>query len=349
MASSSLRPFGRTPGGDPVHLITLDNDVLSCQIITFGAALRTLSVPGRGGTPVDVVLGYDTVEEYAALDGYLGAVVGRYANRIAGGRFSLHGEEYTLAVNDGANHLHGGAVGFSHRVWQVEGFRPDRAVLTLESPDGEEGYPGNLSVRVTYRLEGSALSICYEAVTDKDTVCNLTNHSYFNLSGHGFGPVLDQTIALFADHYTPTDEGSIPYGSILPVADTPMDLRIPTPIGARIREEFPQLIQARGYDHNYVLRSGKGPLRPAALAFSPATGISMGVHTTLPGLQFYTANFLNEGRPGKDGRTYGPRSGFCLETQFFPNSPNCPTFPSPLLRPGEKFHHETVFSFSVRA
>ena len=347
MNKPTLRPFGHTPGGEPVELIELQNGVLSCQIITFGAALRTLSVPKRDGTPVDVVLGYDRAEDYAQQDGYLGAVVGRYANRIAEGRFSLGGEIFTLATNDGANHLHGGNVGFSHRVWQVAALGENFVTLTLESEDGEEGYPGTLSVRVTYHLDGHSLSIRYEAVTDGDTVCNLTNHSYFNLSGHNSGSVLEQEMTLFAPGYTPTDEGSIPYGHIAPVEGTPMDLRTPTPIGRHIEEDFLQLTQALGYDHNFVLEREGAGLSPAARAHSPRTGITMEVRTTLPGIQFYTGNYLNEGRPGKDGCTYGHRGGFCLETQFFPNSPNCSAFRSPVLRPGEVFDHETVFSFSV--
>ena len=347
MNPSNLLPFGHTPGGEPVELIRLDNGTLSCELITFGAAVRALTVPDRTGTPVDVVLGYDRAEDYAVQEGYLGAVAGRYANRIAEGRFSLSGEEFTLAKNDGDNHLHGGVVGFSHRVWQVAELERDRVTLTLESPHGEEGYPGTLWARVTYRLEGRALSVRFRAVTDRDTVCNLTNHSYFNLSGHDSGPVLDQEITLFASGYTPTDEGSIPYGTVAPVEGTPMDLRASTPIGRHMDENFLQLVQAKGYDHNFALdRTGAG-LSPAARVFSAQTGITMEVSTTLPGIQFYTGNYLNEGRRGKGGCAYGPRHGFCLETQFFPNSPNCPAFPSPLLRPGETYDHETVFSFSA--
>lgn len=346
MNQSSRCPFGTTPGGELVELLTLDNGTISCEILTFGATLRTLTVPDREGKPVDVVLGYDHLSDYETRDGYLGAVVGRYANRIAKGQFSLNGQTYSLAVNNGPNHLHGGIVGYSYRVWTVEELTPQKAVLTLESPDGEEGYPGALSLRVTYALEGSALSLHYEALAHGDTVCNLTNHSYFNLAGQGSGPVLDQTLSLCASRYTPADETSIPYGTLESVEGTPMDFRTPTPIGARIEDDFEQLKLGHGYDHNYVVDGPVGTLRPAARAFSSKTGIVMETETTLPGMQLYTANFLPEGCPGKSGASYGPRHAFCLETQFFPDSPNQPVFPSTLLRAGVRYDHTTRFRFS---
>lgn len=347
MTQPFRRPFGATPAGEPVELLGLDNGTLRCQILTLGAALQTLEVPDGHGNRVDVVLGYDTLEDYLKYDGYLGAVVGRCANRIAKGRFSLNGKEYTLAVNNGPNHLHGGLVGFSHRVWQVEELTCDQAVLALSSSDGEEGYPGNLHVRVTCRLDGAALELRYEARSDQDTPCNLTNHSYFNLSGHSSGPVLDQEIRLFSQSYTPTDETSIPLGTVEPVAGTPMDLRAPTPIGAHIDDSFIQLRQAGGYDHNYVVDGSMGVLRPAAWARSPRTGIVMETETTLPGVQLYTANFVEQGRPGKGGAAYGPRHAFCLETQFFPDSPNQPAFPSCILRAGERYEQVTRYGFSA--
>ena len=339
-------PFGVTKHGEEVRELELDNGVLSAKVITFGGALRVLKVPGRGGC-VDVVLGYDALEQYEREDGYLGALVGRYANRIAGGRFTLSGREYTLAVNDGFNHLHGGAVGYSHRVWAVEEADTGRAVLTLDSPDGEEGYPGRLQVKVTYALEGDALSIRYEAVSDRDTICNLTNHSYFNLSGQGSGTVLDQEIKLFSSAYTPTDSTGIPLGRLEPVEGTPMDLRAPTPIGARIGEPFPQLEQCGGYDHNFVVDGRPGALRPAAAVRSGTTGVAMEVETDSPGVQFYTANFLKEGRKGKQGAVYGRRHGFCLETQCYPDTPNQPAFPSAVLKAGERYDRTTRFRFSL--
>ena len=347
MNQPSRRPFGTTRSGAPVELLTLDNGTISCQVITFGATLRALTVPDREGRPVDVVLGYDNLSDYETRDGYLGAVVGRYANRIAKGRFTLNGKTYALAVNNGPNHLHGGIVGYSYRVWTVEELTGQKAVLTLESPDGEEGYPGALSLRVTYALEGASLSLHYQALAQGDTVCNLTNHSYFNLSGQGSGPVLDQLLSLCASRYTPADETSIPYGTLDPVAGTPMDLRAPTPIGAHIADDFEQLKLGHGYDHNYVVDGPVGTLRPAARAFSPKSGIVMDMETTLPGVQLYTANFLEEGCLGKGGASYGPRHAFCLETQFFPDSPNQPAFPSTVLRDGARYDHTTRFTFSV--
>ncbi len=347
MTQLCRQPFGATSGGEAVELLTLDNGLLSCQILTFGAALRSMYVPDRTGRPVDVVLGYDTLGEYETRDGYLGAVVGRCANRIARGRFSLNGKEYKLAVNNGPNHLHGGLVGFSHRVWTVEELEADRAVLTLTSPDGEEGYPGGLEVRVTYRLAGSALELNCQSRAGGDTPCNLTNHSYFNLAGHGSGPVLDQTLRLFARRYTPTDGDSIPTGLVEPVEGTPMDFCRPIPLGTHIDAAFSQLVQARGYDHNYVVDGSPGTLRPAAVAWSEKTGIVMAVDTTLPGVQLYTANYVEDGRPGKGGARYGPRHAFCLETQFFPDSPNQPQFPSCLLRAGECRRDVTRWVFSA--
>ncbi|MBQ7344787.1 MAG: galactose mutarotase [Oscillospiraceae bacterium] len=343
---SNIRPFGTTPGGEPVALIQLDNDMISCQIITYGATIRSLVVPDRNGAPVDVVLGYDTLEEYICHDGYLGATIGRFANRIAGGRFQLNGQSYDLVTNDGKNHLHGGRQGFSHRVWSIAHCDTRSVTLSLSSPDGEEGYPGDLECSVRFELVGTSVIIHYHATSDRDTLCNLTDHSYFNLAGHDSGPVLDQYIQILAQNYTPSNEESIPLGTIEPVENTPMDLRIPTTIGKHIHEPFHQLIDARGYDHNYVVDGPIGLLRPAAVACAPSTGITMRVETTLPGVHFYTANYLPQGRMGKGGCAYGPRHGFCLETQAFPNAPNEPSFPSAVLEAGTSYDHRTVFCFT---
>lgn len=342
----TVRPFGTAPSGEPVYLVELDNGRLSCQIITFGATIRSLVVPDRDGVPVDVVLGYDTLKGYLRNGGYLGATVGRYANRIAGGRFGLDGQIYELATNNGRNHLHGGRKGFSHRVWSITRLEDASVTLSLFSPDGEEGYPGDLICSVQFSLEADALSICYRATSTKDTVCSLTNHSYFNLAGQG--SVLDQQIQLFADSYTPSDEGSIPFGTVEPVAGTPMDLRAPTPIGAHIREDFRQLRNAHGYDHNYVIDGTVGTLRPVAMAYAPTTGIVMEARTTLPGVHFYTGNFISPWCRGKGGCNYGPYHGFCLETQHFPDAPNQPQFPSALLKAGEVYAHSTLFRFATR-
>lgn len=344
---TSISPFGRTPDGSHVSVITLDNGMISCKILTYGATLQSLCVPDRSGAPVDVVLGYDTLGEYMENDGYLGATVGRFANRIGGARFALNGKEYLLAANDGVNHLHGGCVGFSHRVWELLCCTVDSVTLALDSPDGEEGYPGNMRVTVTYALHDTTLSIRYHAESDADTPCNLTNHSYFNLSGHDSGSVLDQTIQLFAECFTPNDPESIPIGIVEAVEGTPMDLRRPVRIGEHIADTFPQLILGHGYDHNYVVDGEAGVIRPAAIAASAKTGITMQVNTTQPGVQLYTANFLENGRRGKNRCAYGPRHAFCLETQHFPDSPNQPSFPTAILKKNEAYQHSVEFSFSV--
>lgn len=346
MASPTL--FGVMPDGTNVEQYTLTAGALSCDIITFGGSLRALRVPDRDGRPVDVLLGFDTLDSYRTHGKSFGALVGRFANRIGGARFTLNGTVYPLAANDhGVNHLHGGSLGYNRRVWKVDAASDAALTLSLFSPDGEEGYPGNLQARVTYTLTGEGLTIDYGAECDKDTVCNLTNHAYFNLSGHDSGPVLDQSIQLLADRYTPTDARSIPTGDIAPVDGTPMDLRRPTLIGAHIGEAFPQLLQAGGYDHNWVVNGGDGSLRPIARAASPASGISMEVLSTLPGVQFYTGNYLAGCPAGKGGAAYDRRWGFCLETQFFPDSPNHEHFPSCVLRAGEPFRSTTSFRFTA--
>ncbi len=346
------RVFGQMPDGAVVEELTLralgpGDDKYVCKIITYGGAVRSLTMPGRDGNPVDVVLGFDTLEDYRAQDKYIGALVGRYANRIGGARFTLNGVEYPLAANDGANSLHGGNTGFDKQVWTVEEFGGSSAVLSLVSPDGQEGYPGTLSVRVGYTLSDGGLAIKYWARCDRDTVCNLTNHCYFNLSGHASGPVTGQYIRVAASRYTPTRPGSIPTGEVAPVDGTPMDLRRAQKIGDHIDAPFEQLAMAGGYDHNWVIDGcGKRPLSCAAAAWSPDTGIAMDVSTTLPGVQFYAGNFLKGCPAGKGGAAYGDRHGFCLETQFYPDSPNRPGFPSCVLKAGEEYHSTTIFSFS---
>jgi aldose 1-epimerase len=344
-----ITPFGTAPGGEPVFLIKLDNGIISCEIITFGATIRSVVVPDHNGNPVDVVLGYDTLKEYVHNGGYLGATIGRFANRIAGGSFQLNGHTCKLAANNGRNHLHGGRKGFSHRVWHITNTEEVSVTLSLFSPDGEEGYPGNLTCSVQFALEDNSLVIRYQAKSDQDTLCNLTNHSYFNLAGHNSGSALDQIIQIFAQNYTPSNPESIPYGTIEPVADTSMDFRSPTPIGAHIHEDFDQLNNARGYDHNYVIDGAIGVLRPAAKAYSLTTGITLEAETTLPGVHFYTANFILKRCHGKSGCSYGPHHAFCLETQFFPDSPNQPTFPSAVLKAGDEYTHCTIFRFTSKS
>lgn len=346
MRIPSIAPFGVTSAGEAVSQITLDNGTLSCQVLTYGAILRTLYVPDRNGDRRDIVLGYDTLKEYERDTTYLGAVVGRCANRIAFGKFSLNGKDYALACNNGPNHLHGGELGFTHQVWNISRMAHNRVELSLFSPDGQDGYPGNLTVKVTYELLDSTLQIHYLAETDADTLCNLTNHSYFNLSGHNSGPVLEQKLSICADQFTPSDADSVPLGTLVPVANTPMDFVVPHPIGAYINESFDQLIQGRGYDHNYAINGMPGTLREAAKAASEESGISMIARTTTPGMHFYTANYIDIGCRGKDGSTYGPQHGFCLEMQYFPDAVNQMNFIAPILKTGEVYDHTTQFTFS---
>lgn len=347
MTNHNVSNFGFLPTGEAVQIITLKNDYLSCEIITFGAALRTLLVPDRDGKPVDIVLGYDTLDQYLHEQGYLGATVGRVANRIAGGCFQLNGKTYSLPLNDGNNHHHGGPVGFSHRVWDIKHVDATSVTLTLDSPDGDQGYPGAIRVTTEYILRDNTLIVHHTAVSDADTLCSLTNHSYFNLSGHDTGSAMDQNILLFAHEYTPSNAEGIPYGTVESVEGTPMDLRELLPIRAKMRDAFRQLEQAGGYDHNYVVNGIPGTLRPAAMAVSDLTGITMQVDTTMPGIHFYTANYVEKGRTGKGGCKYGPRHAFCLETQFYPDAIHHPTFPSPVLKAVKKYDHTTTFTFTT--
>lgn len=347
MENIDRKLFGHMPDGTAVEELTLRDGALSCSIITYGGAVRALTVPDRDGKPVDVALGFDTLEGYLEHDKYFGALVGRCANRIGGASFPLNGKNYPVAANNGSNHLHGGVTGFDKQVWTVEDLRPNTAALYLFSPDGQEGYPGDLGVRVVYTLQEGGLEIEYFAQSNEDTVCNLTNHTYFNLSGHASGPVLGQYIQLMAGKYTPTDADSIPTGEIAPVEGTPMDLRGPTLIGAHIDDPFEQLAMAGGYDHNWVIDDWDWPLRPAARAWSPDTGILLETWTTQPGIQFYSGNYLDGTPAGKGGAPYAKRWGFCLETQVFPDAPHHPNFPSATLAAGEVYHSKTIYRFGI--
>ena len=346
--------WGTLPDGTPVGLYTLKNSHgITASVSDYGALLTSLVVPDRDGTMRDVVLGYDTLEGYLGDFAHLGAVVGRFGNRIAKGRFSLDGVEYTLAVNNGPNHLHGGIRGFDRVPWQANPCETDdgpAVELTYRSVDGEEGYPGNLDAKVTYTLrEDDALAVRYEATTDRATPINLTQHSYFNLAGQGDGDVLDHVLMIDADAITPVDETFIPTGQLHPVEGTPFDFRRPTPIGLRVDDETDEQIRlASGYDHNFVLNKKQpGALALAARVTEPTTGRVMEVSTTEPGVQLYIGGCLG-GIHGKGGKTYQPRYAFCLETQHFPDSPNQPSFPSAILRPGEKYDTRTIFRFSVK-
>jgi len=336
------RPFG-TVGGQPVELFTLTNAGMEAAITNFGATLVSWLVRDRSGTIRDIVLGYDDAEAYEVSPGYLGAVVGRYANRIARGYFELNGRGYQLAKNDGDNHLHGGSRGFSHRIWDAETVGEASVVFSYFSPDGEENYPGSLDVKVTYTLKDSGeLAVDYFARAGADTIVNLTNHAYFNLAGHDHGTILDHILQIEADQYVPVDAHCIPLGGLAPVEGTPFDFRRPKLIGAEIDADHPQIKNGSGYDHNFVLRRTGTGLVKAAEVRHPETGLTLEVHTTKPGMQFYSGNHL-AGQKGKGGCTYPRRSGFCLETQYYPDSINQPGFPSPILRAGEEYRHTTVF------
>lgn len=341
------------PDGRSVELFTLTSSGgVEARIINYGCAIVSVRVPDRDGRLADVVLGCDTLEGYLGNRSYLGAVCGRYANRIAEGRFALDGKSYELATNNGVNHLHGGRRGFDKYVWAAEPFAEGGVpgiVFSHVSPDGDEGYPGTLRVRVIYTLtERNELAVEYQATTDKPTVLNLTNHSYFNLAGTGNGEIVGHEILINADHFTPVGETLIPTGDLAPVTGTPFDFRRLTRVGARISDPHVQIQRGRGYDHNYVLNKTKpGELSHAARLVEPVSGRVLDVHTTEPGMQFYSGNYLDGSIAGKGGRPCTARAGLCLETQHFPDTPNKPNFPSALLRPGQEFRSRTVFAFGV--
>jgi aldose 1-epimerase len=345
--------FGKTKDGTPVQLYTLTNaQGMKATISNYGGTITTLRVPDRNGKVADVVLGFDSIDGYLTRHPYFGCIVGRYANRIAKGTFTLEGKKYTLAKNNGENHLHGGLKGFDAQVWQAEEIKTDRGPalkLTYTSPDGEEGYPGTMKAAVTYTLTAeNELRIDYHAATDKPTVLNLTNHSYFNLAGQGSGDILQHEVLLNADRFTPVDSTLIPTGELRPVAGTPMDFRASTPIGKRIDADDEQIRYGKGYDHNWVLNKKPDELALAARVYEPTSGRVLEVLTTEPGVQLYCGNFLDGTVVGKGGKAYKHRYGFCLETQHFPDSPNQPNFPSTVLRPGQEFKSTTVFKFSAR-
>ena len=332
--------------GRPVTCVTLRAGALSCQILNYGGAVRQLLVPDRNGRPVDVVLGFDTLEDYVDHSCYFGALIGPVANRIGGASIDLGGRRLQLDRNDGENSLHGGSAGFDRKLWDIEAAEEDSLSLCYTHPDGLGGYPGPLEVHVRYTLRPDRLCIDYRARAAQDTVCSLTNHSYFNLDGHDSGPVTAQRIRLFSHSCTPTDAASIPTGAIRAVSG-PMDLSKLTPIGAHIDDDEPQLRLAGGYDHNWVVDPGdEAGFRPAAEAFGAKTGIRLRCYTDRPGLQFYSGNYIPEGLRGKDGAVYGRRHGFCLETQAFPDAPHHPSFPPIVLRAGREWISRTEYRFA---
>jgi aldose 1-epimerase len=343
--------FGATADGTAVDEFTLRNAAgVEVRAINYGGIVTSLKVPDRSGAMGDIVLGFDSLDSYVKDHPFFGAIVGRYGNRIGRARFTLDGRSYPLAANNGPNHLHGGVRGFDKHVWRAEAMpgRANGVIFSRTSPDGEEGYPGTLTVRVSYELtDRNELVVDYHATTDKATPVNLTQHSYFNLAGEGAGDILQHVLTINADRYTPVDGTLIPTGELAPVKGTPFDFTTATAIGARIGNNDPQLKNGQGYDHNWALnRTGDG-LSPAARVVEPTRGRTLEVSTTEPGMQFYTGNFLDGKLTGKSGRAYSRRSGFCLETQHFPDSPNQPNFPSTILKPGDEYRSRTVFTFGV--
>ncbi len=341
------QPFGKTSDGSPVEIYTLADGQIEARIMTYGGIVVSLKVPDRSGKAEDVVLGFDSLEKYSPNKAYFGAIIGRYANRIAHGQFQIDGKTYSVPKNDGENSLHGGTRGFDKVVWSGKPIK-NGVELRYTSKDGDQGYPGNLTAVVRYTLSGNDLRIEYSATTDKKTVVNLTNHSYFNLAGEGRGDILQHRLTIHASRFTPVDSTLIPTGELKPVAGTPFDFQTEHAIGERINDNDEQLRRGKGYDHNFVLdRKANTDLFEAATAEHPASGRVLHVLTTEPGLQFYSGNFLDGTIVGKGEHVYGHRTGFCLETQHFPDSPNHPDFPSTLLEPGRAFHSITVFRFTT--
>jgi len=349
-AHVSRAPFGTMPDGTSVEIFTLTSaNGMEVRTMPYGATVVSLRAPDRSGRLADVALGFDTFDEYISKKPpYFGVIAGRYANRIAKGRFTLDGKTYQLAANNGPNHLHGGVTGFDKKLWRAEPFERSGTagvVYTLTSPDGDEGYPGTLTATVTYSVAASsALTVDYEASTDRATPVNLTQHTYFNLAGEGAGDILGHVLTIDADRFTPVDDTLIPTGTLASVERTPFDFRTPTTVGARIEGNDVQLRRGAGYDHNFVL-NGTG-LRHAARLVDPASGRTLDVSTTEPGMQLYTGNFLDGTIAGKSGHVYPRRGGLCLETQHFPDSPNHANFPSTIVRPGTPYHSQTVFAFA---
>jgi aldose 1-epimerase len=356
--AANRQPFGSLPDGTAISLYTLANRRgMEARVMTYGATLVSLKTPDRDGKPADVTLGFDSLDGYLRQNPFFGATVGRYANRIGKARFALNGVEHKLPANNGENCLHGGLRGFDKRVWKEVAATGESVELSYESADGEEGFPGKLTTRITYTLtRANELRLDYHATAAQDTVLNLTNHSYFNLSGatssEAAGDILGHRIQIRADRFTPTDAGQIPTGELRPVAGTPLDFRTLRFIGARIDSNDENIRIGKGYDHNYVLNGASnaapGKVNPCARVEDPHSGRVMEVLTTQPGVQFYTANNLSATLRGKGGKAYSPRSAFCLETQHFPDSPNHPDFPSTVLRAGRSFSATTIYRFSAR-
>ncbi len=348
MSLVSKQTFGTTKDGSQIELYTLTNkNNMQVIISTFGGTIVSMKVPDKDGKFIDVVLGYDKLESYESQDKYIGALIGRHGNRIKKGHFTLNGKEYQLYCNDGNNHLHGGKIGFDKKVWSAK--ETDQGLaLTYISANGEEGYPGTLTVEVLYSLTSdNTLYINYKAICDKDTVCNLTNHTYFNLAGYDSGTILNQKIQIFSNYYTDADKESLPTGKIVSVVGTPLDLRQPTIIGNHIDDSFEQLQFAGGYDHNWVINDYDGTLKKAAFASDDSTGITLTTSTTLPGIQFYSGNYLDGAPEGKNHSHIYKRCGFCLESQYFPNALEHPNFEQPIIKKDKLWHALTTYQFGL--
>lgn len=345
--------FGSMPDGKTVYRYTLKNrNGVTAGFLDLGAIWHSMLVPDRDGNFADVVLGYDSVDCYLKSEAHLGEIVGRNANRIGGGQFELNGQTYELTVNNGPNNLHSGNDYYRNRIWDARVTEDGEDIsicFTLNSPDGDQGFPGNFRVSVTYILTGSdELHIRYCGVSDADTIMNMTNHAYFNLAGHNTGEAMGQKVRIFADSFTPADQVSIPFGTILPVKGTPMDFTEMKAIGRDIENDYEQLVFGSGFDHNWVIRREAEGLSLAAKAWDEASGRAMETWTDLPGVQFYTANYLDSSLPGKEGAVYGRRHGYCFETQYYPDAIHKPQFPSPVIRAGQEKRTETIYKFYVK-
>jgi len=341
-----IKSFGINSRGEKVTLYTLQGKDIEVDIMDQGGTIVAIRTPDKNGNIVDISLGYDDVTGYEANGGYIGALIGRVGNRIGGGKFTLNGVDYQLNLNDGGvNHLHGGNVGFDKKIWKVQ-VDGEKLILTTSAADGEENYPGNIQVKVVYYIVGNELVLEYEAISDADTLCNLTNHAYFNLEGNGAENVYEQLMQIDADTITPVDSGLIPHGEFMAVAGTPFDFKVAKPIGKDIYADNEQLKICGGYDHNFCINTN-GEFKTFATVYSAKTGIEMVCKTNLPGVQFYSGNFLDNVK-GKNGAIYNKRAGFCLETQVYPNAINCPEYPTYILKKGEKYSTKTSYTFNVK-
>ena len=340
--------YGYLPDGTPVYQFLLENEQIRLRLINYGCTLTQLQVPDRNGNWTDILLGYPSIDSYLKQSSYMGALIGRYANRIADSAFSLNGKTYLLPPNDGSNHLHGGPAGFDKRVFQIKSYSKTSISFIRTSPDGEAGYPGNMQFEATYSLNSNTISVVFSAISDQDTIRSFTLHPYFNLSGdikHQL--ILDHYLQINSDYYTPVRLGCIPTGEICPVRETPFDFRSPYKIGQRIDQPCSQLQFVGGYDHNFVLNGKTGELKNAAKVWSDDSGIEMEIQTTMPGLQFYSGNFIDSITAGNNGVPYKIRSGFCLEPQQFPDAPNQSAFPSPILKAGIQSTDQIQYSFGI--